>query len=37
MSEAVSHDARELPQADPGVTEPEITDAVIKEHGFTPE
>jgi phosphoribosylformylglycinamidine synthase len=37
MSEAVSHDERELPQADPGVTEPEITDAVIKEHGFTPE
>ena len=34
MSEAVSNES-ELPQADPGVDEPEITPDIIKEHGFS--
>ena len=40
MSEAVSEAApqdSELPQADPGVTEPEITPEIVKEHGLSPD
>ena len=36
MSEAATNES-ELPQADPGVHEPEITPQIVKEHGFSEE